>query len=316
MIEAGLFGLLAAILWGSTDFLSRKPSQKIGSYLSSGYMLLFSFFGLLLLALLTNAINFQIFVVNAEPVLINLLIGAISFFAFMFLFRSYAIGVMSIVAPIVGTYPLVSIILAFTFLGENLTPVREIAIAIVIAGVILTGMKLTDLRALGFRLRGHNAKNNNSGEGELETKTKTTRFTRGLWSAIMASILFGVTYFSLSQLTLLFGLVLPLVLLRGGAVIASFVFLAPLKEKLVLPSGGVLTWLIVMAILDTFGNIAINSGFLLAGENLPLVVTLSSLLSAVTVLLARAFYKEKLDLLQAMGVVLLIGGVGSALFFG
>jgi uncharacterized membrane protein len=70
-----------------------------------------------------------------------------------------------------------------------------------------------------------------------------------------------------------------------------------------------------MGFLDTMGFIAFNLGILSAQNSLPIVVTLSGLVGAVTMLLARAIYRERLDLIQNLGVVILLIGIVIVLYF-
>ena len=62
------------------------------------------------------------------------------------------------------------------------------------------------------------------------------------------------------------------------------------------------------------GFVTYNYGIQSASD-LPIVVTLSSLLGVVTVVLARMFYNERLGKLQAFGVFVIFASVATILYF-
>ena len=66
-------------------------------------------------------------------------------------------------------------------------------------------------------------------------------------------------------------------------------------------------WVVPVALLDTAANIAYNIGITTALTSV--VVTLSSLFSAVTVLLAWVVLRERLALWQWVGVLTILLGV-------
>ena len=74
---------------------------------------------------------------------INLLVGLGMFVALLFLYRGYATGIMSIAAPVAGSYPIVTILLVTVLLGETVTSARALGIATVIFGIIVAGIKLS-----------------------------------------------------------------------------------------------------------------------------------------------------------------------------
>ena len=62
------------------------------------------------------------------------------------------------------------------------------------------------------------------------------------------------------------------------------------------------------------GFVTYNYGIQSASD-LPIVVTLSSLLGVVTVVLARMFYNERLGKLQVFGVFVIFASVATILYF-
>jgi uncharacterized membrane protein len=173
LIAPALFGLLAALLWGTVDFVSRRPSRKIGYYQTAAYVQIIGFLALTLYVAASP---------SEYPILghytwflltVNFMARAFNFLGFLFLYRGFSTGVMSIVASISGSYPIVTIALSISFLGAVLRPFLAIGIAIVLGGIILTGVNLTEIRTLTSR-----AYNNSSKSGKLSSDKETLRLVQ------------------------------------------------------------------------------------------------------------------------------------------
>lgn len=82
----------------------------------------------------------------------------------------------------------------------------------------------------------------------------------------------------------------------------------PFRQSLQPPTTNTWPWLIAVALLDSAAYIFNNFGLQSAQSGL--VAVISSLFSAVTVLLARLFLREKLAVNQWVGLALIFIGVG------
>jgi drug/metabolite transporter (DMT)-like permease len=65
----------------------------------------------------------------------------------------------------------------------------------------------------------------------------------------------------------------------------------------------------LMALLDSSGFTALTLGYIYSGNSPALVTTLSSLLGAVTTILATAIYRDRLTKIQIAGIIILFLGV-------
>ncbi len=196
------------------------------------------------------------------------------------------IGNMSLSAPITGSFPIFTILLGFIILGEGIGLEKGVAIAIVISGVILTGLS-----------------------PEQSTDKAKRRTGSAVLSALTASIFFGAAYLCLNVGVGYFGSVLTIWFVRIGAVIFALPFLLITTKKFVLPKEGVWKWLLVMTVLDSSGFVALTVGYIYSGNSPALVTTLSSLLGAVTTVLATVVYKDRLTKIQIFGIIILFLGV-------
>ncbi len=103
-----ILGLAAALSWGVYDFLSRFPSRAVGPIPT---VLAVTFFGLLLLSAWMVIGGDGITIV--WPKLWLVAVAGIFFaLATLALFAAFALGPMTIVAPIVGSYPALAMLFA------------------------------------------------------------------------------------------------------------------------------------------------------------------------------------------------------------
>jgi drug/metabolite transporter (DMT)-like permease len=140
-------GLVAMLCWGIADFVQALIVKKIGtekSFLMSGLGGLF-----LSLILFLGYLKFGGSIPLNNTLLGILLVASlIQTFGSYFFFRAFEKGEVSIVAPISGTYSLITVVLAVLFLGEILSLVKVIAIAFIIIGVMLVSTDISKLRHL------------------------------------------------------------------------------------------------------------------------------------------------------------------------
>jgi drug/metabolite transporter (DMT)-like permease len=308
-----IYGLGAALFWGTGDFYSRIPSQKIGYYLTSTFVQLFGFLGLAAYLAATGEMNFQLLSANPYPLFYNLLVGVAMFAGLLFLYRGYATGIMSITAPVAGSYPVITIVLAALVLGEVVSGAKLVGIVIVIVGIVLAGIKLSELKALGFstpKKDPYPANHYSSGK----TVQKSKKIAEGLDSALGACFSLGIVYFLLGFVIPVFGELLPIMVMRGAAAATSIALFIPLRQKIKRPSLRTFLSIILLSILDTLGFVSIAFGVTSAGNSLPIVVTISGLVGVVTVLLASIFYHERLDKIQYLGLLVIFLGVATVLY--
>ena len=288
-----LLGAFTAFCWGTSDYLSRSSSQKVGHYRTTVYMHVVSTATLVLLLPLLLRPDFGI---SFELALTLVALSVVNFFAFIFLYRGLHYGVVSVVAPIAYSYPIITTIFAVIFLGVMLSGVRTLALAAVILGVILLSTRFSEL---GRYLRG----------GGL------VKVMPGVDSAVVSAVSFGSVYVALGFVTPLVGYVLPVLFLRGLGGIFGFTF-APLLKQDVRPRRDVMTrTMLVMGILETFGLLSFNLGISFGGATLPVVTALSGMGGAFATTYAMAFLRERLEPNQLVGILLSIAGVFALLYF-
>ena len=286
-------GLAAAFCWGTADYMSRSQSERVGYYRTIIYSQLVTLITVIVLVpVISPALAFPLY-----PVLALLGAGVVNFAAFVFLYRAFHRGIVSVVAPVVYTYPAVTGVLAVAILGASLSFVQGVAIAGIIAGVILLSTRFSELYAY---FRG----------------TRAPSLTRGVGTAMGASLCFGVAYVGIGYAAPFVSFVLPVMFLRIIAISAAFL-LAPVLKQDARPARLVFSkTMIAMGVLEAFGFLAFTFGISAAGSALPIVTALSGMGGAVAASYGLAFLKERLERNQMLGLLLLLAGVFALLYLG
>lgn len=270
-----VFGLAAAILWGTADFLARLSAERIGSRRTLFYMQLFGAFCMGLVMLAPAAAPSwpasQVLGLAALLGLVNMTGGAL-------LYRALEVGTVSLVSPISSTFAAIAALLAITVAHERPTGLQLLGLALCALGVVAASIPPRD--------------------------PKQPLSRRGLGLAALAALVWGVGFFSLRYVVADLGPFFPVFIARWTSVAALGLIALVRRNPLPRPRGAF--WLVFgVAACDSAAFAAYNLGI---SRQLTSVVTIiSSLFSAVTVLLAFVFLRERLGKLQwaAVGVVLL-----------
>ncbi|HXY82208.1 MAG TPA: DMT family transporter [Candidatus Saccharimonadales bacterium] len=319
MISAIFFGVLSAVLWGTSDFLSRETSKSIGFFPTTCYI---QFLGFLVpLALIPFYLG-QNPVVDLRLFSLNFSLGVFVFLSFIFLYRGLSEGTMSIVAPVTsGTGPAFTVILAVVLLGQILSRIEAITITAVIIGVALSGVKFSQLKsdilAAGFLGTKTPEVRSSEPNGKIENleHEKARRIEKGLDSSLLCAGCAAVVYLGLGIITPRLGWLVPALIMKGAAALTAATFLLIARRKIKIPDKRTFLLLVLMAALDAGGLLVFNFGIVVAEGFLPLVVTFSGLSGLVILLCARVAYQEKLESVQAVGIFLVITAASILLYF-
>lgn len=286
-------GLTAAFCWGTADFLSRSQSEKIGYYRTVIYSHVTTLAFLFALAPFIS----PSLVASADPLIVLVISGALNFVAFIFLYRAFHRGVISLVAPVAYTYPAVTTVLSIVILGTVLDSARILAISGIIVGVVLLSTRFSELRGT---LRGQGPPN----------------ITAGIGSAVGSSVFFGSVYIGIGYAAPLVSVVIPAMVLRSVG-IAAGLLLAPVLHQGVSPSRLTFSRVIIaMGVLEAVGFLGFTYGVAAAGGSLPVVAAISGMGGAVAASYGLMFLKERLEPNQMVGVLLSLVGVFTLLYLG
>ena len=191
------------------------------------------------------------------------------------LYRALAIGAMAVVAPTTAVCAVAIPVLVSVFLGERLLPLAVAGIGLGLASIVLVSQQTA------------------APQGEGSEKRKS-----GVGIALVSGLMIGFFFLCLAQTRTEAGM-WPLLVARGVSVIMFGGVVVATKQSIRM-SGRLVFLASLCGLLDMLAN----AFYLVAARQGPLslVVTLSSLYPASTVLLARLVLGERLNFLQLSGV--------------
>jgi uncharacterized membrane protein len=268
---AYLLALLSAAFFGAADFIGGMATRRAHSF---AVVVVTGVAGLALLAVLIPLMP------PATPSAGDFAWGAAGGLAggcaIALLYRALAIGTMSVVAPITAVCGAILPVVAGLILGERPSLPTGIGMVVALVAIILVSQENKQAPGPGPRAPG-----------------------TAIRLALLAGVAIGFFYLALAETSPDAGL-WPLVSAR--AVSVTLFGLAVIAGRHTLRMPGPLAGLVIAGgVLDMLANAL----YLLAtrGGPLSVVVILSSLYPASTVLLARIVLKERLSPPQVAGVV-------------
>jgi drug/metabolite transporter (DMT)-like permease len=268
---AYLLALGSALLYGAGDFTGGLASRRAGTI---PVVFLSQLSGLLMLALLLPLLP------HASPSRADLLWGASAGLTggigVALLYRALAIGTMAVVAPTTAVCAVAIPVVVSVFLGERPVPIAVAGIALGIASIVLVSRQQPAALA------------------EPASRGRSS----GIGTALASGVAIGFFFLSLAQTRSDAGM-WPLLVARSVSVTLFGAAAIAGGRSLRIPAG-VFALAAVCGVIDMLANAL----YLLAAQQGPLslVVTLSSLYPASTVLLARIVLKERLNPWQLTGV--------------
>ena len=282
-MNAALGGVLAAVAWGSADFIARFTGGAVGH--------VNALFGMLA----TSAVALTgIVLVMDLPIAeswagwwLLLTMGAGLTLATLLLYHGLVRGPVTVVAPIAGTFPAVNILLALG-LGVRPATVEWLAMAVVMVGGFVVARS-----ASHYEARGHYTR---------------AQLRATVMISFAASFSFAVTVAAGQEAGAIFGDVQAVFLGRWISLVFCILLLAARREAPRIP----MRWwpaLGAQGVLDGSAVVALVAGSQGAGSAVTAV--LASTFSVVTVVLARIFIREAMSWGQWWGIAMVLVGVAS-----
>jgi drug/metabolite transporter (DMT)-like permease len=288
----GIFlGLAAALCWGAADFLARSLTQVIGTYRTLFFMQFIGAFVLTIYVLSSGELMRLAHHTAWQPWLWAVVVAMMNAFCALALYRSFEVGVLSIVSPVAASSSALTVVLSFLS-GETISQARAFGIGAALAGVVLAATHFSSI-------------------SHSDTPGKTTRkgrLARGVGWALVASVSYGINFWLLGFfVTPSLGGSVPIWIIRLGTISTLALCAAPVRQSIRLPRGRVWWLILLVGTLDTCAYLLANFGF--TTEQVAVVSVLASLFSAVTVLLAWIFLHDKLQWSQWLGIAIIFVGI-------
>ncbi len=274
-----LFGIIAMISWGVADFFVAKAVRK-GSVFK---ILLWVQIVIVVSFLLISPwlIKFQNITLNLIALtLITAFIGVVSLLAF---YKGMQVGYVSIVSPISSAYAAITVILSLIFLSEKLTALQTIGVSLTILGAILTAFRFHDI--LKLRLKN---------------------IATGAEYGALAMIGWGVFFIFLGILISEWGWFLPILLIKVISVFYLLIYSAAVKKNISFPKH-VILFIVAIGLLEGIGLLFFGLG--VTQVYTAIVTPISSAYPMITIILARIFFKEILEINQKIGIAAVLTGL-------
>jgi len=281
VIQSILAGLGGMAGWGLYDFFGGLFSKRIGNFKTIFWSQLA---GLVFAALLAFAIGINLNI----PTRIAILISLASVFyaaAYLLFFKGFELGNVSIISATMNLWAVFTMLFAFIFLGQRLSTFQFLGVTMIITGVALVSLKVSDI------------------------KDQKIKLLSGIKETILAALLFGV-FWNLSEIisekigwlsTTLFvkiGIVLFLLL---------FSFLANRELGISRTTPKMKMMILFAGVLEAAAVVCVNWGLTIG--DVILVSPISSALSIVTITMAVIFLNENISKLQGLGMIMVITGI-------
>lgn len=267
--------------WGLYDFLGGVFAKQIGPYKSFFWSQLAGLASILLLGfLIVPSMDIPSGVMLLFP------IAALLYSAgYLFFFKGFEIGNLSIVAATMNLWAVFTMLFAFTFMGQRLSTIQTVGVLIILAGVTLASLNWSEIQQRRFQL------------------------SSGVKEAIAGAFFFGI-YWNVSEIIVEeVGWLVSTALIKLGIVIFMFLFSFLSKHEMELAGAGAKTIsaIFFMGAVEAGAVAVVNYG-LTIGDAI-LITPIASALSIVTILLAIIFIKDKITNLQGFGIATAVVGI-------
>lgn len=280
-MNPGLWGLMTAFGWGGADFIARFTGRAMGHETALFGMLSIGAFVLTFVVwqadipLVWDLAGWWLVLTTGVGVMV----------ATLLLYWGLTRGPVTVVAPIVGSYPALNVALAVV-LGARPNLVQWIAMAVVMAGVLIVAAS-----AESFAIHHDYSRRD---------------LRRTTCIALASSFAFAVTVAAAQQAAPIYGEFQTVWMARWISLLASAFVLAWVRKPPRLPPRW-WPWLIAQGLLDGGAYVALLAGS--HGEGAAIAVVVASSFSAVTVVLARVILREPMTWAQWGGIIFIVGGV-------
>lgn len=275
-----IYGLIAALGWGSADFTGAVSGRRIGSLAT--VLVAQSLSAVVVTALLfAGAHDISVLRPIAGWMLLNGIVSAVAYTAH---YRALQLGPMVVVSPISAAYAVVGVGLSMLILHERPGPVALLGAGVTVLGVMLAS---TDLRKL---------------------RAGTHGVPPGLPWALVAAVCFGVGGFILGWGSKQVGWV-PALWASRAAQLVCFAALAAVQRRSLGSVGRNIGTLAAVAtgLVDLVGVIAFSSGA--EAGFLSVVLVASAIFPLIAVALSVAFLHERPVPNQIVGAFVAVAGL-------
>ncbi|MBI4173530.1 MAG: DMT family transporter [Candidatus Aenigmarchaeota archaeon] len=273
-IPGVVFGLLAMLSWGISDFIAASLARRNSSMQTFFWTQLVS----LGLFILTFLAFFSMPALAAETLGLIAIITVVRIAAFLAFYQGLRDGKIGVVSVLTNSWPAATVILALLFLGESLTAAQALAIMLVMAGAT----------TVSFQVKG---------KGSVSL---------GARYGLFALAAFGIYFAAIGLLTKQINWFIPVLLIKLVQAPLLATYAKQTKKVLAFPRSA---WRLVLVIgfLETVGFYSYGLG--ITNEYTAVIAPMMAGIPVITLLLARAFFRESLSKMQKIGIIAALAGL-------
>jgi transporter family protein len=272
-----LFGILAMISWGAADFfvanaVKREKAIKV---------LLWSQITTLVISGLAYLLFFKLPEMSTSTIIMLALCGVLSVISWGAFYKGLQIGKVSIISPVANCWPVITIALSILFLGESLTTIQGLGVMLAIIGAVLVSFKFHDL-------------------------LKLRNLAQGVPYAIVGFFGWGIMFYLLAILIPRIGWFFPMFFIKLFSVLYLVVYFKFAGKAVSFPGK---IWLLVL-LIGAFEMIAsLSYSFGITLQYTAIIAPIIAGVPMVTVILARIFFKERVEWNQGIGIMAILAGL-------
>ncbi len=274
-----LFGIASMLGYGISDFFPSRLTKSAGSV-----NLLFWYFSIssLMLAVVGLLVSGFPIITGDDAILI---VGAIALnvLGLLTFLKGLKIGKLSIIAPISGSWSVITVLIGVIFLSEALNVLEIVGIILVIFGTLLASLRIRDVLRL-----------------------KRDTIISGSEYAVATMLIWGVLFALIGILSKRIGWLSPIFIVTVGSAVVLFVYSVVGKVELKFPVKlyrMVGLWTLTGTLAFIFYSLGTNYGYI------SIVSPITAASAFVAVILGVIVLRERLENEQRLGIVLIIIGI-------
>ncbi len=274
-----IFGIVAMICWGAADFFTAKAVRKT-SLLKT---FIYSQMTCAILLFVIFQLFFELPVLSYTTITIVLITGFLGVISYLAFYRGLQVGKVSIISPIAACWGAVTVILCLIFLNETLSGFQAAGVCLAILGAVLASFKLRDL-----------------------VKLKLGNLSRGVKYAVIAALAWGTYFVYIDVLAAELSWFLPMLFIKTTATAYILAYSAATGKDISFPRNTAF-FIIMIGLLEAVGFLAYGVG--ITSEYTVIVAPIGAAFPVITIILARIFLKETLELNQKIGIISVLCGL-------
>ena len=284
-VIAGLGGMLG---WGIADFLAKKTIDELGDVVSLVWAHVFGFAVFVVLAVVSMVMadGGPVVPPSGAAWLAVLVFGVLQAIVYLLVYKGFGKGQVAVLNPVFASFSGLTALLSVMFFGEMVRGPLLLTLAAIFAGILMLSIDLDALRQRRVSI------GRVPGLPEIGAAT----LLAAVWTVFWYQFVNGRDWFWYAFYMYLF------------MTIALWIVARVRRVRLAVPAPRLWFQLALIGAFEVGAYVSISLGYSLTTRT-SVVALLSGAFSLPTIVLARAFLKERVTSLQTAGSAVVIFGI-------